>query len=246
MAVEGKEWLEALVEADRLLATNKHRPGPWGKEWFKSREKADLDQARAADLWQISFLIRGLVRWWAASDGYDPVYRMRVHLDGTGREYVLQKFRTYIPGADAREALVTRGRSLTDTKSEADFNDPRKRPGAICDFIRRHSLDDLQTLEQAKRGEIFLFGPRLLTQQDTDLAITRARNGDRNAAAYLDFLNTLGIAGAVSLPELTVRHRASLDQRLKLMAMHIEFACRVSDDVMHRKLRRVPFSGKGK
>jgi exopolysaccharide biosynthesis polyprenyl glycosylphosphotransferase len=119
--------------------------------------KGSFDRSAALiGLIMLSPLLIGVaVSIWAA-DRHAPVFRHeRIGIDG--RPFVLYKFRTMVPGADARqtELMAASGSSALLFKVPSD---PRVTP--LGRWLRRSSLDELPQLWNVVRGDMSLVGPR--------------------------------------------------------------------------------------
>ncbi len=89
-------------------------------------------------------------------DGSPVLFRQtRVGLHG--RPFTIHKFRTMVPGAEARLAEVAHLNTRQGPAFKA-HRDPRITP--LGSFLRRTSLDELPQLWNVLRGEMSLVGPR--------------------------------------------------------------------------------------
>lgn len=109
-------------------------------------------------------LITGLI----ALDGHAPIYRQR-RVGRGNSEFVLWKFRSMVPDADAKladylDANPAAAAEWHDRQKLA--HDPRITP--VGRILRKTSLDELPQLWNVVKGDMSLVGPRpyLTTQKD--------------------------------------------------------------------------------
>jgi lipopolysaccharide/colanic/teichoic acid biosynthesis glycosyltransferase len=90
-------------------------------------------------------------------DGGRPIVFSQLRTGRGGRRFVLHKFRTMVPNAEALKASILEA----NQQSGPDFkiaNDPRVT--RIGGWLRRTSLDELPQLFDVLRGDMSLVGPR--------------------------------------------------------------------------------------
>jgi exopolysaccharide biosynthesis polyprenyl glycosylphosphotransferase len=86
-----------------------------------------------------------------------PVIFRQARAGENGRSFVIYKFRSMVPGAEAVREPVAAPRVDGDLQNKSP-DDPRVTP--IGRFLRRTSLDELPQLFNVLRGEMSLVGPR--------------------------------------------------------------------------------------
>ncbi len=134
------------------LVLSAERAGPRGLAF-----KRALDAAGALALlsvtWPLLVLVAALVRW---LDG-PPVLFRQVRVGRNGRRFVLLKFHTMVPDAEARIGAL-RPRNEAGGPAFKLRSDPRvTRLGRV---LRRLSLDELPQLWNVLRGDMSFVGPR--------------------------------------------------------------------------------------
>ncbi len=88
-----------------------------------------------------------------------PVFFAQERIGLNGRRFRMFKFRTMVPGAEARRGEVLVGNEMSGPVFKA-ASDPRTT--ALGRLLRRTSLDELPQLLNILRGEMSLVGPRPL------------------------------------------------------------------------------------
>ena len=95
------------------------------------------------------------------TDSRGPVFFRQVRMGERGRPFLIWKFRTMRPDADARKAEVAHLNMHVD--HQPMFKAPHDpRVTRVGEFLRRWSLDELPQLFNVLQGEMSLVGPRPL------------------------------------------------------------------------------------
>ncbi|MCL5777577.1 sugar transferase [Limibaculum sp. FT325] len=146
-----------------------------------------------------------------------PVLFSQLRVGYRGRRFNCLKFRTMLPDAEARLALVL----ATDPAAQREWaefqklaNDPRIT--RIGQLLRRTSLDELPQLINVLRGEMSLVGPRPIVAPevpgyDADHAYFQSADG----AYYCSFK-----PGITGLWQVSGRASTSHDERIRLDAWY--------------------------
>lgn len=89
----------------------------------------------------------------------------RQHRSGLGgRPFVMYKFRTMVPGADAKKALL---RPLSEQDGPAFKMEEDPRLTRFGRFLRKSSIDELPQLWNVLKGDMSLVGPRPLPMDES-------------------------------------------------------------------------------
>lgn len=166
----GCEWTWRLMKepqrlAKRYLLGNAlfmmrawlHAASSHGGGWTTGSRKRLLDLAGALGALCLFLPLMLIVALAIKMDSRGPVFFRQIRIGENGRPFVMWKFRSMDPNADARrnELAALNERDSICLKSRRD---PRiTRIGA---FIRRTSIDELPQLLNVLRGEMSIVGPR--------------------------------------------------------------------------------------
>lgn len=143
----------------REIAARTVRRVAWrSRVWLAAHLKRGVDMAGAGAL-----LILGAPLFAAIAvaikleDGGPALFR-QIRVGRNGRPFVMYKFRSMVPDAEARKAALMASNEMPDGILFKIRKDPRvTRVGRIC---RELSLDELPQLVNVLRGEMSLVGPR--------------------------------------------------------------------------------------
>ncbi|PYM53774.1 MAG: glycosyl transferase [Candidatus Rokuibacteriota bacterium] len=120
--------------------------------------KRALDLVGAGLLLIVTAPLLGLVALAIKLEDGGPILFRQVRVGKDGRHFLMYKYRSMVPNAEALKAKLMERNEMRDGVLFKIRNDPRvTRVGRIC---RRLSLDELPQLLNVLRGDMSLVGPR--------------------------------------------------------------------------------------
>ena len=143
----------------RQIASRTDRRHAWrSRIWLAAHLKRGVDVVGAAAALTLGApLFATIALAIKLSDG-GPVLFRQIRVGRNGRPFVMYKFRSMVPDAEARKAAFMALNEMPDGILFKIRKDPRiTRVGRVC---RKLSLDELPQFVNVLRGEMSLVGPR--------------------------------------------------------------------------------------
>jgi exopolysaccharide biosynthesis polyprenyl glycosylphosphotransferase len=156
--LKSARWRADEFDGDQYIATYTW-PGEPGPQAIK--RLLDLTIAFLALLFLSPILLLVAISIKLSSPG--PIMFLQERIGLNKRRFQIFKFRTMVPDAEKRMALLERCNEVTGPVFKIR-NDPRITP--IGKFLRRSSIDELPQLLNVLKGDMSLVGPRPLPVRD--------------------------------------------------------------------------------